>query len=513
MFSILLLLSAIDVDVGRQLFVDDFLIASSSGVVRHVDCPARSESPVVRPTSPDGTRMGGCAVATDGGLWWDAKRGKFRLWLEDDWCGNLCTSESPDGLVWSLPKRVFEQDSEMDSWTVFPDYSAADPYSAWCLYISAGGAVTKDAMFVSEDGCSFRMLGISGYSHDRSTAYYDPFRGEWVFSLRALRGYGSKTTPVDRLRDRFTVRRFRPPAKPYQTVTGGDSPHPLVEGRQPTEPWRELERPFLPGGALHGKSLYNFTAVAYESLMLGFMEVLSPEPKNAVGHEDNDACADVGLPKRTDLHFAFSRDGVTYNLLSPAPSVSASGWGSGKWDTGYLSPVGGGCVIVDERLRFYYSALRGDALRRCTENWMENGMYYNGSIGYAELRRDGFAGLVADGCGEVVTKPLIFSGGHLFVNAECLFGEVAAEVLSADGTVVPGYSAEDCRELRFADTTRHELIFAGGSLASLGKRGIALRFRLHCATLYSFWISRSERGESCGYVAAGGPAYRGLRDN
>ena len=30
--------------------------------------------------------------------------------------------------------------------------------------------------------------------------------------------------------------------------------------------------------------------------------------------------------------------------------------------------------------------------------------------------------------------------------------------------------------------------------------------------LYSFWISPSVRGESRGYVAAGGPAYKGLKD-
>ena len=57
-----------------------------------------------------------------------------------------------------------------------------------------------------------------------------------------------------------------------------------------------------------------------------------------------------------------------------------------------------------------------------------------------------------------------------------------------------------------------ELRFAGGDLAALAGRPVRFRFLLHCATLYSFWVSPSARGESRGYVAAGGPGYPGLRD-
>ena len=139
------------------------------------------------------------------------------------------------------------------------------------------------------------------------------------------------------------------------------------------------------------------------------------------------------------------------------------------------------------------------------------GMYFNGAIGCATLRRDGFAGIVADGAGEVVTRPLVFSGRHLFVNAECLFGAVTAEILDEKGGAIPGFSSSDCNALQFADETKRELVFRG-DLASLAGRAVSVRFKLRCATLYSFWVSPSVRGESRGYVAAGGPAYPGLRD-
>jgi len=177
--------------------------------------------------------------------------------------------------------------------------------------------------------------------------------------------------------------------------------------------------------------------------------------------------------------------------------------------------VGGLFVIRDERLWIYYTALRGDATKNedtGVPDGNDNGMYLNGAIGAATLRRDGFAGMVADGEGELVTRPLKFTGGHLFVNAECRFGSLKAEILDAKGAPVPGFALADCTGLKYADATKRELVFKGGSLAGLGDKAVSVRFKLTTATLYSFWFSPSVRGESRGYVAAGGPAYPGLRD-
>ena len=49
-------------------------------------------------------------------------------------------------------------------------------------------------------------------------------------------------------------------------------------------------------------------------------------------------------------------------------------------------------------------------------------------------------------------------------------------------------------------------------VTTLAGRAVSFRFKLHCGTLYSFWVSPSARGESRGYLAAGGPDYAGLRD-
>ncbi|MDD2599307.1 MAG: hypothetical protein PHO37_08795 [Kiritimatiellae bacterium] len=47
--------------------------------------------------------------------------------------------------------------------------------------------------------------------------------------------------------------------------------------------------------------MYNFDAVAYESLMLGAFTIMQ-------GPENN-FCAAEGVPKMTEIHLGFSRDG------------------------------------------------------------------------------------------------------------------------------------------------------------------------------------------------------------
>ena len=484
--------AVVDIDCGRQLFVDDWVVGATNGVVRHWNAPTKIEDPILTPTSEKGGRVGGCTVATDGGLWWDPKIRKFRLWYETDWCGTLRYAESADGLRWEFPdlgvvkgsNQLFAKQT-VDSWSVFPDYAAKDPYACWNLFVSDEGCHSlKDTFFTSADGRHFTELGVRGASGDRSTMYYDPFRGKWIFSLRCYWSGRSRRyvdSPV-----------FYDAKAKYSSGSA--------------ERWRELP---------HG-NLYSFAAAPYESLMVGAMELLGDVPWiKHKGHCDNLACADAGLPKQTRLQFSFSRDGRHYEQGGEACAIRPSGWGSGKWDTGYLSAIGGICVIRDEKLWIYYSALRGDASRSTDDgipDSNDNGLYYNGSIGAATLRRDGFAGMVADGRGSLTTRPLKFTGKRLFVNAECRFGEVTAEVLDASGQPYAGFTTNDCAQLQFADTTKRELVFKGGDLAKFGDQKASVRFHLHCATLYSFWISPSERGESRGYVAAGGPAYEGLRD-
>ena len=403
----------IDIDLGRQLFVDDVLVGTTQGVVRVYNHPVKAlDAPVLWPETDlereaDPSRpyrFAPVAGATSGGLWWDPTKGRFRLWYEAGWMKHLCLAESRDGIRWERPdcgvvpgtNRVLT-DTLLDSWTVFPDCTAKDPYSCWKMMVSVAGGVTDNRLYESADGISWRYVGNAGQSGDRSTMFQDPFRGEWVFSLR---GGGPGR---GRNRSRWTSRTFGGPTCLWDfPIYGKPGAHP---GLSRPEPWLATDEADVPDAACGGNrpQLYNVDAVAYESILLGMFEILHPLKG------DNDACVKAGMPKITDLHFAYSRDGRTFVRPDRAAAIPASRWGSGKWDTGYLSPMGGLCVIKDERLWFYYTAMRGDAGETVPYDddpaigWRRNGMHFNASIGVASLRRDGFVGFVADGRGEVVT--------------------------------------------------------------------------------------------------------------
>ena len=140
-------------------------------------------------------------------------------------------------------------------------------------------------------------------------------------------------------------------------------------------------------------------------------------------------------------------------------------------------------------------------------------MYTGGGIGLATLRRDGFASMDAgEKGGSLTTRPIRFSGEHLFVNLNAPQGELLVEVLTLDGKPYGPYTAENCVPLR-GDSTRQRVTWRGAeSLARASNKNVRLRFTLANGSLYSFWVTPDPGGASNGYVAAGGPGFDGTRD-
>ncbi len=122
------------------------------------------------------------------------------------------------------------------------------------------------------------------------------------------------------------------------------------------------------------------------------------------------------------------------------------------------------------------------------------------------LRLDGFVSLnaLADG-GEVVTKPLVFEGGNLVINASVsAAGSIQVELQDAAGNPVEGYSLDDCPEI-FCDDVRHVVRWrhVGGDVRPLAGKPVRLRFALKDADLYSFQFAPHapdpERPDLAGY--------------
>lgn len=490
----------IPIDIGRQLFVDDFLIEETTLQRQFHLAQKYKNNPVFKPETElelnrDDDRNA-TACPKDGGIWWDPHLQCFRMWYEAGWLTKVAYATSCDGLKWERPKldvypgtnRILDPSVIPDSWTVVPDYEQENPYEHWNMYLRKPGAPygIRGMCMSSSDGVHWSKPILCGPSGDRSTMFYNPFRKKWVFSLRSsVRGRSSHYWEAENF----------PEDCQWQSFERPDPQAPVF--------WAGADKLDLPDAEIGEQTqLYNLDAVAYESLMLGFYEI-HLGPPNEVGMKS-------GLPKITELNLAYSRDGFHWDRPDRRAFIAASR--TDTWDRGYVQSVGGICLIRGDKLWFYYSGVPGNP-DKLINSTPKNGMYYGGSTGVAFLRRDGFVSMDAgENSGGLTTRPLKFSGRHLFVNADVPQGGLRAEVRDVDGNPIAPFTIEN--SIAFTgDSTLEPMKWKNGrDLSAFAGKDVRLFFELTNGSLYAFWISRDLTGRSDGYVAGGGPGYTGLVD-
>jgi len=483
----------IDIDVGRQLFVDDFLIEESALYRRYHRATYHPASPILTPerewerfdpyAKTTGTPPSPAAMVFSDGVFYDPAERRFKMWYMAGYEQHCALALSNDGVVWERPVLDVVRGTNIvatdrrDSNTVWLDLETArrDERCKMAAFTLDGRRLR---LYTSPDGVHWRRLEGAGPSGDRSTIFYNPFRKVWVFSLRAERPDG-----LDRYRRYVESRDFA-------TTRWRESDAVLWTAADRLDGMREDLRAV--------PELYNLDGVAYESVLLGLFTIFRGE--RSAREKPNDIC--VG----------FSRDGFHWDRTSRDPFITVSER-PGDWNWANVQSAGGGCLVVGDELYFYVSGRAGVA-----------GTSMPGvcSTGLATLRRDGFASMsdeVPAGLprradvahGTLTTRPVRFSGTYLFVNAD-VAGALRVEVLDSSGRVIPAFSADRATVVR-GNATRHRVTWTDQpSLASLVGEAVRFRFHLSRAHLYAFWVSRTPDGRSRGYVAAGGPGFSGPVD-
>jgi hypothetical protein len=487
----------IPIDMGRQLFVDDFLIEFTN-LKREFHTAKKYEgNPILKPETELEMGANGLPVACpkDGGVWWDPKDNIFKMWYEAGWIGTMAYATSRDGINWERPNLEIVPGTNQllpglrpDSTTVFLDHDTKNPDERFKMFLRGPDFLGEYHGFslVSPDGIHWSEPVRTGYCGDRSTMFYNPFRKKWVYSIRSggpLKSGSGRARYYHEHSDFLKGAEWKEGEIPFWTGADRlDPPDPIIGNKA---------------------QLYNLSAVGYESLMLGFHQIHLGPP--------NGECQKLGIPKITELMLSFSRDGFHWHRPNREAFIPATRK-PGDWDRGYVQSVGGICTVVGDQLWFYYIGFKGDPEKRHSDG-MKSGMYANGSTGIAILRRDGFASMVAnkDG-GMLVTRPVIFNGKFLFVNTDCGEGELRVEILNEDSTVISPFSADNCNPVSIDSTIQSVNWKNSKDLSSLKGKTIRFRFYLKNGHLYSFWVSPDEPGASQGYVAAGGPGLNGSKD-
>lgn len=458
---------------GRQLFVDDFLIKTST-LRRTYHYPEIEPSPVLVPDKSWETSANGkskFAAPFSDGVWYDETDGKFKMWYM---AANdaTCYAESADGKTWTKPVLDVEQGTNIvrrgttrDASSVWIDKSGNG--ARFKMFEVCGGAGKWMYQYLtSTDGIHWRdQQAASGRVADRSTVFYSPFRKVWAWSMRHNVRVKSSDPYTVRARDYME---HTDPAQGNRNAVA--DLNAFWFGTWPTE--RKWSQNTANDGA---PGIYNHDAMPYESIMLGFFSVWQgPE---------NDVCNQLGMVKRNQIMIGYSRDGGygwQRDDMAPFIAIDES---AGSYRSGNLQSAIGSPLIVGDKLYFYFSARR-----------MENKVEIT-TTGLATLRRDGFASM--DGSGILVTKPLLLDGSTLWVNAR-IGGSLKVEFLDNKGNVIDGLTttvtAADGCAIKVRD----------GLESIIKDKAISLRFTADDCDIYSFWVAGAD-GKSRGYTAGGGP--------
>lgn len=493
----------IDITIGRQLFVDHFLIEDTT-MEQHFHCAQFQPQPVLIPETPLERSHGIAPVAapfTDG-CWFDPLDGLYKMWYHSGWMEATCMAVSKDGQNWSRKMLDNHPGTNMvykppkgwrrDGSTIWLDSEAKDSHERWKMYTFYRTPEGERAeVQVSRDGLHWGTPSPIGQCGDNTSFFWNPFRQKWVFSIR-------KGMPMF---SRYSRGRHYYECDDFMKQSCWAEGEDVFWQRCDETDLRECEAgvrysPQMP------PQLYHLNCVAYESVMLGLFGIIK-----GFDEFDNLVCENTGNVKRIDLHAAFSRDGFHFSRENRLPFLQSSS-NPGDWNCGYLHACGGLCLVNGDQLLFPVGGFSGHSP-------IYGGHIYGGaSTGFATLRRDGFASMHSNWSRQyITTRPLVFTEGNcLFVNANALEGFVAAEILDTNGYVLPGFSLSECVPVQ-NDSTKQQLRFIGGrDLSELRGKAIRIRFHVCKGDLYSFWVSEDERGASGGYVAAGGPEFRGNRD-
>ena len=229
-------------------------------------------------------------------------------------------------------------------------------------------------------------------------------------------------------------------------------------------------------------------------------ESLSPIPK------------DKPWTDRKNIQLVYSRNGTTWLRVGRHGAISTTelknpdrdwkqtaldatfipyGEMNKDWDWGTVSTVYTPApIIVGDEVWMYYTGI--DAKNWWTHTGEPPALdphvkEPNKGVGLATLRLDGFVSVDADDDeGTLTTKPLVFFGDTLEINANAEGGSITVEALDAEGQVIEGFAVSDCTPIT-SNSVRHVVKWKDNpDCHLLQARPIRLRFHLKNAKLYAF---------------------------
>lgn len=467
----------IDLGSRLELMVDDYLIERMEGARLRLHHPQPREVALVLDRPWEGSGSGYVTVIREAD--------RYRMWYKGaqlDCTGgrlqpvtdSVCYAESADGIAWErVDVGVIEHEGSVANNIVwrgqgghgfcpFLDTNPACPPEQRYKAVGQGRFEEQAALWAltSADGVHWALMGdtpiLRGTPFDsQNLVFWDSVRGEYRAYVRFFR--------EGRWRDILTTTSpdFRTWAE-YQQLQYPGAPDEQLYTNQ-VQPYYRAPHIFI--------------GLPTRYIERGW----SPSMEALPDQESRRLCAQAHVRFGTalsDTLLMTSRDGVTFH----------------RWDEAFLPPgiqrpgtwVYGDCYASCGLVEVA-SALPGAPPE--LSFWASENVWV-GPVGlrrYA-LRIDGFASAhAALAGGELLTKPLTFTGSRLVLNfASSAAGDLRVEVQDTAGAPVEGFALVDCDEI-FGDEIERTVTWRGGEsdLSALAGRPVRLRIALRDADLFS----------------------------
>ncbi|NPV46366.1 MAG: hypothetical protein HPY69_05390 [Armatimonadetes bacterium] len=465
-----------------ELLVDDALIDTLSGGARQVlHHPAPQDVALVCDEPWEGNATNYVTVFRDGELYRMYYRGVQVTYARDSITSPnpevTCMAVSADGIHWVKPRLgLFEFAGSRDNnivwmgnettrhashnFTPFRDTNPACPPEA--RYKALGGLGGEGGglwVFKSPDGVHWSLLHdkpviTEGAFDSQNLAFWDSLRGEYREYHRSFRDGRDIMTCTSKDFVNWTAPVFLEytPGRTSELYTNQITPYHRAPHLFLGFPTRYLDRGWSP-------STEALPQLEYRQL------------RAAISQREGTAI--------TDGMFMASRDGLHFRIwpesfIRPGLRTEYSWFYGDNYQNWGLVETPSTIVGAPDELSIYVTegTLQGDKcwLRRYT------------------LRTDGFVSVQAPlSGGELVTKPLVFSGGKLVLNFSTgAAGRIRVEVQDEAGQPLPGLTLADCPEVFGDDLARVVPFRDPAALAALAGKPVRLRFELCDADLYAF---------------------------
>jgi len=435
-----------DIADRRELFVDDRMIERTAGVELRLHAP-REEGVAVRfDQSWEGP------LSTYVGVFKDNDR--FRMYYRGYTAGSerespVCYAESDDGASWRKPNlglhewkgskanNVLFSGLGSHNFAVCPNLRPGAPADERYLAIGRGTAdfdVKTLYGFKSPDGLHWSLLQekpvmTEGAFDSLNLAFWDPNVGRYACYFRIF---------VDRVR----------------RIARAESD----DFRQ----WESVGETRISGPR---EQLYTNATTPYfraPHYYFSFPKRFMKERRRLADHPEQGVSDGIFLSSRDGIHFD-----RTFQQALLRPGLEERNWG--------------------DRGNMFAWGLVETGPREMSVYFTRNYRYPTNRLERGTFRLDGIASARAGRPGELLTKPLRFTGNRLTLNySTSAAGSVQVEIQQPDGRPLKGFALKDCPTL-YGDAIDETYRWSSGAdPAQIAGRPVRLRFKITEADLYSY---------------------------